>query len=63
MTNEPSDIAFKDETGQMFMLDKKERILLRELLAKAIKSAGGVGIDGGKLVAYSKNEKPKTQDL
>jgi hypothetical protein len=40
-TNKPSDIAFKNETGQMFMLDKKVRVLLRGLLAKAIKSAGG----------------------
>jgi len=40
MINKPSDIASRDETGQVFMLDKKERILLRELLAKAINSAG-----------------------
>jgi altronate dehydratase len=37
----PDDIAFQDETGQMFMLNKKERQLLRELLAKVIKSVSG----------------------
>jgi hypothetical protein len=40
-SKKPDDIAFQDETGQMFMLDKKERQLLRELLAKVIKSASG----------------------
>ena len=40
-TKKPADIAFQDETGQMFMLDKKERRLLRELLAKVIKSVSG----------------------
>lgn len=36
-----ADIAFQDETGQLFMLNKKERQLLRELLAKVIKSVSG----------------------
>ena len=37
----PVDIAFHDETGQLFMLDKKERQLLRLLLSKVIKSVSG----------------------
>lgn len=41
VTNKPADIAFQDETGQMFMLNKKERQLLREVLAKVIKTDSG----------------------
>jgi hypothetical protein len=37
----PGGIAFKADTGQMFMLDKKERLLLRELLARVMKSVRG----------------------
>jgi hypothetical protein len=40
-TREPADMAFRNETGQIFMLNKKERILLRALLEKAIRSVSG----------------------
>jgi hypothetical protein len=45
----PADIAFQDETGQMFMLDKKERQLLRELLARVMKSVSGRRVIAQKL--------------
>ena len=34
-------MAFQDESGQMFMLGKMERVLLRELLTKVMKSVSG----------------------
>lgn len=40
-TKKSGDLAFQDETGQVFMLDKKERQLLRLLLARVMKSTSG----------------------
>lgn len=48
-TKKPADIAFQDETGQMFMLDKKERQLLRLLLSKTISSVNGRKVVSQKL--------------
>ena len=36
-----SDMAFKAVTGELYMLGKKERILLRALLGVALKSRAG----------------------
>jgi hypothetical protein len=48
-TKKPADIAFQDETGQLFMLDKKERQLLRLLLSKTINSVNGRKVISQKL--------------
>jgi hypothetical protein len=45
----PVDIAFQDETGQLFMLNKEERQLLRLLLSKVINSANGRKVISEKL--------------
>jgi hypothetical protein len=50
-TKKPADIAFQDETGQLFMLDKKERQLLRLLLSKTISSVNGRKVISKKLGA------------
>lgn len=36
-----SGIAFKAETGELYMLGKKERILLRSILSVTLKSSAG----------------------
>jgi len=36
-----SGIAFKAETGELYMLGKKERILLRAILSVTLKSSEG----------------------
>jgi hypothetical protein len=36
-----SGIAFKAETGELYMLGKKERILLRAILGVTLKSSAG----------------------
>lgn len=36
-----SEIAFKSETGELYMLGKKERILLRAILGVTLKSSAG----------------------
>lgn len=40
-TKKQGDIGFQDETGQILMLDKKERQLLRLLLARVLNSVSG----------------------
>jgi hypothetical protein len=35
------DIAFKADTGEVYMLNKRERILVREILRKALRSTAG----------------------
>ena len=38
---EEREIAFKAETGELYMLGKKERILLRAILSVTLKSKAG----------------------
>jgi len=40
-SGKPSDMAFKAATGELYMLGKKERILLRAILDLALRSKAG----------------------
>ena len=35
------EVGLKSETGELYMLNKKQRILLREVLSKTLESAAG----------------------
>jgi len=39
--NEDFEIAYKAETGELYMLGKKERMLLRAILSVTLKSKAG----------------------